>query len=301
MSCREIIECNSPVEKARLYMKRVTFNLKDTSFAHAQSTVGGKVSKYVSWDRSCADNGNATFYTNEQIFECNTPREISYGVLYESKVLIPQVLKKAPEVMNRFRHIFTYDADLLNLNPSVFKFIPAGGIWIGDEFGGGSIGIKKKNRLISMVSSRKKSCPLHRFRYRLAKKLSKKGLVDVYGLEQWIHINQSLDDYMFSIVIENNSIQNYFTEKLLNCFAVGTIPVYLGCRNIADFFNSDGIIEVSKRMNPKKLVSKLTSKEYYDRMNAIRENYELCKQYEIIEDFMYENYFKQRSDVKRDD
>lgn len=76
--------------------------------------------------------------------------------------------------MDRFRHIFTYDSKLFNLNPEVFKFAPAGGIWISGGYGGGALGIKKKNKLVSMVSSGKKSCKLHRFRYNLAKKLSKK-------------------------------------------------------------------------------------------------------------------------------
>ena len=273
-------------------MKKVSFNLKDTSFAHDRSTVAGKVSKYIIWDRSCADYQGVTFYTNEQIYNCNTPRERSYGILYESKALIPKVFKKAMKVMDRFHHIFTYDPDLLNLNPLVFKFIPAGGIWIGGEYGGGTLGIKTKNKLVSMTSSGKKSCRLHRFRYKLYKKLSKKKLpVDLFGLEKWVQISRTLEDYMFSIVIENNSIDNYFTEKLLNCFAVGTVPIYLGCRNIGKFFNRDGIIEVSRKTNFKKLVHKLNSKEYFDRIEAIRENFLLCKHYEIIEDYIFENYF----------
>ena len=143
-----------------------------------------------------------------------------------------------------------------------------------------------------MVSSGKKSCRLHQFRYKLSKKLSKKKWpTDIFGLEEWVQISRTLEDYMFSIVIENNSIDNYFTEKLLNCFAVGTVPIYLGCRNIGEFFNRDGIVEVSRKTNFKTLVRKLNSKEYFERIDAIRENFQLCKQYEIIEDYIFENYF----------
>ena len=74
--------------------------------------------------------------------------------------------------MAKFRNIFTYDPDLLKLNPAIFKLIPGGGIWIGAPLGGGTIEIKPKNKLVSMVSSKKKLCSLHRFRYRLAKKLA---------------------------------------------------------------------------------------------------------------------------------
>ena len=37
----------------------------------------------------------------------------------------------------------------------------------------------------------------------------------------------------------------YFTEKLLDCFATGTIPVYLGAPDIGKVFNIDGIITLS--------------------------------------------------------
>jgi hypothetical protein len=271
-------------------MGKTILNLKDTSFSHSCGMVSDKTSKHIEWDRSCADRSRPIFYTNEQIFNCDTDPEISYGVLYESKALIRKVFKRAPKVMAKFRHIFTYDPDLLRLNPTIFKLIPGGGIWIGSPYGGGTIEIKPKNKLVSMVSSTKKSCSLHRFRYRLAKKLAQAKMVDVYGIDQWTHINNTLDDYMFSIVIENNAIDNYFTEKLLNCFAVGTVPIYLGCRNIDCFFDPAGIIQVGRWTNIKHVVIGLTSEAYYSRMDAIKKNHDLCKKYEILEDFIYKKY-----------
>lgn len=277
-------------EPAENHRGRVTFNLRDASFAHERSTVAGKVSRHINWDRSCADSARPTFYTNEQIYHSDTPRERSYGILYESKALIQRVYKKAPTVMHKFRHIFTYDPELLRLNPDVFKLIPGGGIWIGGAYGGGTIEIKPKSKLVSMVSSTKRSCRLHRFRLRLAKKLAGAGLADVFGLQQWVQINETLDDYMFSIVIENSVTENYFTEKLLNCFAVGTVPIYLGCRNIGAFFDESGIIQVGRWTSFRRLVQRLTHEAYYDRMPAIRRNHALCKQYEVLEDFIFEKY-----------
>lgn len=275
-------------------LRKIIFNLKDTSFAHAICTVSNKESQCVSWDRSCLDAGRPTFYTNEQIFACNTPKEISYGLLYESKAIIGKVFKKAPRVMDQFTHIFTYDPKLLRLNPEIFKFAPAGGIWIGEEHGGGSFGIKEKSKLVSIVSSNKKSCRLHRYRYKLAKKLIKHTDVDVYGLEKWVNINQTLDDYMYSIIIENNSIDNYFTEKLMNCFAVGTIPIYFGCTNIEKYFNADGVIGISRWTNIKELINNLSNKDYQSRLEAMKENLKLCRQYEIVEDYIYRNYFEDK-------
>lgn len=49
-------------------------------------------------------------------------------------------------------------------------------------------------------------------------------------------------DYDYSIVIENSSVRNYFTEKLLDCFLEETVPLYWGCPNILNYFPSDAII-----------------------------------------------------------
>ena len=272
-------------------LHKVTFNLRDVSFAHERSTVAGKISRYINWDRSCADESRPTFYTNEQIYNCDTPREKSYGILYESKAILGGVFKKAPTVMHKFRRIFTHDQKLLCLNPDVYKLIPGGGIWIGAPFGGGTIEIKPKSKLVSMVSSTKHSCRLHRFRLRLARTLAKTRLADVFGLEKWVHINETLDEYMFSIVVENSVSENYFTEKLLNCFAVGAVPIYLGCSNVGEFFDDAGIIRVGRWTNFKRLIRSLTPEAYYRRMCAIQNNHSLCKQYEVLEDFIYEKYF----------
>ena len=38
-------------------------------------------------------------------------------------------------------------------------------------------------------------------------------------------------DSQFGVVIENTSHRGYFTEKILDCFLLKTIPIYWGCSN----------------------------------------------------------------------
>jgi hypothetical protein len=52
---------------------------------------------------------------------------------------------------------------------------------------------------------------------------------------------EQMFDCMFHICIENTSIPNYFSEKILDCFLTRTIPIYCGCPNIYDFFNTSSI------------------------------------------------------------
>ena len=44
------------------------------------------------------------------------------------------------------------------------------------------------------------------------------------------------------MIIENAQEPDYFTEKLLDCFICGTIPIYWGAPNISHYFNVDGMV-----------------------------------------------------------
>jgi hypothetical protein len=84
---------------------------------------------------------------------------------------------------------------------------------------------------------------------------------------------------MFSIIIENTSERNYFTEKIMDAFRTYTVPIYYGCPNISDFFRSDGIIAVS---NPEELhlaLNALTPELYWNRLHAINENFHISTAY----------------------
>ncbi len=52
-------------------------------------------------------------------------------------------------------------------------------------------------------------------------------------------------DYKFSIAFENGSYDGYITEKIIEAFAAGTIPIYWGAKDIAKEFNPDSFINVN--------------------------------------------------------
>jgi len=52
-------------------------------------------------------------------------------------------------------------------------------------------------------------------------------------------------DYKFVIAMENSYYDGYVTEKILNAFYSGAIPIYWGSSNINDFFNKKAFINVS--------------------------------------------------------
>lgn len=131
---------------------------------------------------------------------------------------------------------------------------------------------------LSFVMSQKNFLPGHSFRHKLKQTISKErnyNLVFPYSIpmdEKY----KLFEDTMFHISIENTRNVNYISEKIIDCFMSYTIPIYWGCPNIEDYFNKDGIIffETSKELE--EILDNLTPQDYYKRINAVMENYEIA-------------------------
>lgn len=83
---------------------------------------------------------------------------------------------------------------------------------------------------------------------------------------------------MFGVVIENTSHRGYFTEKIIDCFLMKTIPIYWGCPNVGDFFNEKGIIKFDN-VDDFIYISNILTPEFYEsRKEIIEENYQLALQ-----------------------
>ena len=80
--------------------------------------------------------------------------------------------------------------------------------------------------------------------------------------------------------------KNWFTEKLIDCFATGTIPIYWGCPNIEEFFNKDGIIQVN---NIDELLETTTNLDIQDDIpkNILLENFLKSREYMCAEDQIF--------------
>jgi hypothetical protein len=180
-----------------------------------------------------------------------------------------------------FDAIFTHNQELLSLHKK-FKFAPLYGTWITEPQ------LYNKTKLVSMICSNKQMCEGHIHRLQWAQKIHDK--VDFYGrgFNEISSKEEGLADYMFSVAIENASYETYFTEKIQDCFATGTIPVYYGSPDIGKFFNMDGIILLNDNFD----TSLLTSELYCDRLEAVKDNLERVKSFPINEDYIYQTYLK---------
>jgi len=246
-------------------------------------SVHGKESKYIKWvkDHPLAEG---TFYIDNTINDGigDGRKGLKYLWLLESKHIKPGMVESIIDnkqlVEDTYETIFTHDQRLLALGDK-YKWVPAQGFWIKEPK------IYEKTKMISMIASNKRMCEGHVKRLGWVERIGDQ--LDLYGrgFNEIADKEEGLCDYMFSVAIENGEYETYFTEKLLDCFATGTIPVYLGAPDIGDHFNKDGIIDLTEEFE-------VSEEIYYSKMDAIKENLEKAKEIEVLEDFIYRRYFQ---------
>lgn len=192
------------------------------------------------------------------------------------------VKENLQEAVSIFEQIWTHDDDLIGLHPSIKRVAPTMGLWIPEE----EQLIYRKSKLISMITSRKVFTPQQRFRVDFAEKNRK--TINVYGkgFQEIRSKTEGLQEYMFSVAIENDTYDTYFTEKILDCFACGTIPVYKGTRKVTEYFNGNGILF----LDDVKDLSTLTKELYISKIPYIIENYQKVKKFNTIDDYVVEKY-----------
>ena len=228
---------------------------------------------------------------DEQIY-ANKREGKQVMLLIEPRSIQPNVYEYALQVANEYEYVFTHDSQLLAVLPNA-KPILWGGVWCRCEN-------PKKTKLISMICSDKELCELHKERKRIARKYKDK--IDVYGTidgGEYVNAIDTLEPYMYSVVIENHIDDIWFTEKLLNCFATKTIPIYYGARNIAQYFNFIGMIICNSIEEVEQKLDHILDKpDVAKTMYGIKhferdENYELSKQYEKFDEWLYKTYEKE--------
>lgn len=175
---------------------------------------------------------------------------------------------------------------------SVCEYVPTGGSWIDLE----SWGVPKKLSAISMMTTDKQKAPGHRLRAKIMNELQKDEIpVSFYGRGSFPISTKhtALDNYMFSIVVESYKIRGYFTEKLIDCFALGVFPIYWGDPMIGDRFCEGGIVAFDTIDELFHIIAQVlddpiglwnTASQY------IRINQKLARRYVCAEDWIFEEH-----------
>lgn len=264
---------------------------------HSQHAPFGHEGKYFFWDRY--NYGLDThFYGAEEMLHTLGNPVVKYGMLTESRVIVPkdyEVFHKHRGLEKEFRYIFTYDEKILNEIENARFYPIAAGIWnqkMKEDL------YQKKEEDLSILCSDKVMCSLHQFRLELARRCKKDQLAHTFGKfdgGSYIQsVDESLDRFRFSIIIENDISDYYFSERLTSCFAAQTIPVYLGACKISEFFNPEGMILLKDvdLDGAVQAIRQCTRQEYEARLAAVRDNYNRVQEYSNMQDYLYEHFLQ---------
>jgi len=217
------------------------------------------------------------------------------------KNYIYRVMKANP---HRYTYLLTFHEELLGMSPRIRRFLMMN-VWMKDYVP------KEKRFSVSTVVGGKNDTLMkgyelrhelwrNRDRITIPKEFYLSGSAkNFHTFVPWTEVDYTnelvlgdtkkpLFDSMYHIAIENTSIKNYFSEKLLDCFQTKTIPIYYGCTNIGEYFNTKGIFEAKDIDQIIEWCNGLTPELYYDLLPVIEENYqksmEWCNPKKQLED-----------------
>jgi len=261
-------------------MSKDKLYISDNLFSHASSSSWYNSPKNFEWIREL--NGDHIVLTDHELLNVGRyNHEKKYAWLIESPLVTNNSYNFVKNNSHLFSKIFTFDKEILDAkNNSVLT--PIGGCWILEE----DRKIHNKNKSISIISSNKKYLDGHNLRHEIIKIIEG---IDIFGggynpIDNKI---KGLRDYKFSICVENCKKDYYFTEKIIDCFITGTIPIYWGCPSIGDFFDMNGIITFKDINDLKEKINELSDNEYEKRMESVLENFKRCQKYLVADDILY--------------
>jgi len=206
------------------------------------------------------------FVDNNKIIKDSTKKKILY--LSEPYGIIPSCYELLNDInyTKKFDHIVTCHKRFNFLSNAIIIPPNAGTSLSKNCF------TTNKTKLASMIFSEKNYSEGHKLRHRL-KILIKPGTIDGYGKLFNNPIKNKEDglvNYCFNFAIENCRESGYYTEKINDCMLSGTIPIYWGDPDIANIYDSRGIIDIAE-------IDNLSFSLYESKKEYIFKNYEIAQ------------------------
>jgi len=195
-------------------------------------------------------------------------------------------MEQLEELSNAFDLVVTSEKELCKFDNIKFSYAGSNLPWLPIKY-------SKKTKNVSLIASPKKVTFGHVIRHIIAE--NKKDQLDIFGgaggskrfgfndTNPWPDKSEAVCPYRFSLAIENDSYKTYYTEKITDCFASGTIPIYWGTTDIGDHFNMDGIISLTPEFD----YSILTEELYESKLEAVMDNMERVSKLKNADDCLY--------------
>ena len=167
----------------------------------------------------------------------------------------------------RFYKVLSCNRALLDAIPNG-AFFPFGSTWVPEWQDLDTA----KTRMVSLIASSKRSQEGHLLRHRIVDWAADADVpLDVMG-RGYMPFGakaEGLAPYLYSVVIENVREPNYFTEKMVDAILCRTVPIYWGCPNIGDFFDTSGMIVCESEAELRAAILATSDEDYEARAPAL--------------------------------
>jgi hypothetical protein len=269
----------------------IQISLRDTSFSHGVALGAGDYKFYpkdILFNRDKNTWLKYCFFTDNDILSETiniSKSDINIAWLIEPKSISPSTYIKIVEDMNKYDFILTHNQELINLAPHKILYYPFGGCWIDyhDRI------IYSKTNNLSIIASNKNWTYGHNLRHQIINNCSQYiNLVCGRGYNPIAHKIEALREYRFSLIIENDDNNYFFTEKLIDCLMTGTIPIYYGS-NLEHIFDYNGFIKIKSLEDFVNIASQINEQTYIEKFQYIKNNFEIAKNFVCPEDWIYNN------------
>ena len=139
---------------------------------------------------------------------------------------------------------------------------------------------------ISLIASMKNDLEGHKLRHKVISfdKSHTHQLLTPLGraYEQFNDMVTALAPFQYSVVIENSIEPHYFSEKILNCLACKTIPIYWGHESVKQYFDTSNWLFFNHLEDGYEKIKFASSGKHIVSQDKIKENYVQAKTYKNL-------------------
>lgn len=212
-------------------------------------------------------------------------------MIFEPPLVDQKTYDMIPKLINQFQKIYLYNPPKNDHRFGKIYF-PTPSNKVMDEYWKND----KRSENLVMISGNHapffKDNEVYSTRIDFISYFSKKNKIDLYGRNWRIHLNRrvlwwkylfnyqsiissfkgsvlskykALSNYKYSICFENSIINGYITEKIVDCFYAGTVPIYYGAPDINKYVNPKAFInfsDFSSIQELEKYIDSLTDADY---------------------------------------
>lgn len=249
--------------------------------------MGNKLKIHCGWDLEFDLNTKhkTELFVDFHNFKNRMPNSKKLLLLLEPEEILASSAQTI-QTHEMFEYIFTHNEEVLKNCPNarLFEF---GTTWIKNY------NFPEKEFSVSTLVGGKTMAPGHFLRHKLWYKEDKiriptkfyfsgnySGNIENYNNNPILGDKKDpLFNSQFHIVIENTSRKHWFTEKLIDCLQTKSIPIYWGCPNIDEYFNTKGMFIVNDVKDIINVCNNINENTYDEMISYVEENYERSKEF----------------------